>query len=173
MSHNAPICLSDLFFSAHFANSLRTLRLRAFNRKGPKGSAQRSQRKACRTQIAVFVLLAICVAGPRPTVRAETEPSSLPIQYTIALADLAAHKVHVTVTLPPGATERDLQLPVWNALYQVRDFSQYVNWIRAKNHQGGSLPIRLLDKSRWRVSDAVNGAEVEYEILAVLPGPYG
>ncbi|HEV2733093.1 MAG TPA: PDZ domain-containing protein [Terriglobales bacterium] len=173
MSHNAPICLSDLFFSAHFANSLRTLRLRAFKCKGRKGSARSSQRKTSRTRIVGFALLAICVACPTPTVWAETGPSSLPIHYTIALTDLAAHRVHVTITLPPGAAERDLQLPVWNALYQVRDFSQYVNWVRAKNHQGGALPIRLLDKSRWHVSGAANGAEVEYEILAVLPGPYG
>jgi predicted metalloprotease with PDZ domain len=171
MSHSTPICLSDLFFSAHFANFLRTLRLRAFKRKGRKGSAQ--QRKTCRTLIAGFVLLAICLAGPTPTVWAETGPSSLSIQYTIALTNLSAHKVRVTVSLSPGAAERDLQLPVWNALYQVRDFSQYVNWIRAKNHQRGALPIRLLEKSRWRVSGAANGAEVEYEILAMLPGPYG
>ncbi len=31
----------------------------------------------------------------------------------------------------PAAIAHELQLPVWNALYQVRDFSQNMNWIRA------------------------------------------
>jgi hypothetical protein len=35
--------------------------------------------------------------------------------------------------IPPGHETHELQLPVWNALYQVRDFSQYLNWIRAED----------------------------------------
>ena len=81
--------------------------------------------------------------------------------------------MHVTITLPAGAPDRDLQLPVWNALYQVRDFSQFVNWVRAEGPDGQKLRIQLLDKSRWRVSGAENGATVEYETAAVLPGPFG
>jgi predicted metalloprotease with PDZ domain len=161
-------------FSATFA---RALRLKAFDRRHRKESVRCSQSRAHRVRRrlrAIFVLLAICIAFPTHLVFAQiaNTPAAL-IQYTIALADLSAHKLHVTITLPPGAPERDLQLAVWNALYQVRDFSQYVNWIRANNREGTPLPIRLLDKSRWRVSGAANGAEVEYEILAMLPGPYG
>src|SRR5947208_9444682 len=127
-----------------------------------------------RSPLASFVLLAICIARlPQLVFGQIATPPAAPIQYTIALADLLAHKVHVTINLAPGAAERDLQLPVWNALYQVRDFSQYVNWVHARNSAGTPLPVRLLDKSRWRVGDAANGAEVEYEILAMLPGPYG
>lgn len=173
MSHNAPIRLSDLFFAAHFANSLRALRLKAFSHKGRKGRARVSQRESYRTRVASFFLFAIWIAVSIQPACAQVGPSSPPIQYTIALTDLSAHKVHITVTLPPGVAERDVQLPVWNALYQVRDFSQFVNWIKATNGEGRPLPIRSLDKSRWRVSDATNGAEVEYEILAMLPGPYG
>ncbi len=51
------------------------------------------------------------------------------IDYTISLADPTHHHlVEVQIFLPPGAAEREIQLPVWNALYQVRDFAQYVNW---------------------------------------------
>src|SRR5436305_8624967 len=127
-----------------------------------------------RSPLASFVLLAICIARlPQLVFGQIATPPAAPIQYTIALADLLAHKVHVTINLAPGVAERDLQLPVWNALYQIRDFSQYVNWVHARNSAGTPLPIRLLDKSRWRVRGAANGAEVEYEILAMLPGPYG
>jgi predicted metalloprotease with PDZ domain len=64
-------------------------------------------------------------------------------------------------------------LPVWNALYQVRDFAQYVNWVRARSLAGIALPVRQLDKTTWRIDGAGHGLEVEYEILANLPGPYG
>src|SRR5437660_1640181 len=177
MSHSCNTSTHESAFSAYSANSLGSLRLRAFDRKGRKESARCSQRRAHRprhSSLARFLLLAICIAPLKQAVCAQTTATSTaPIQYTVTLADLSAHKVHVTINLAPGASERDLQLPVWNALYQVRDFSQYVNWVKAKNREGTALPIRLLDKSRWRVSGAANGAEIEYEILAMLPGPYG
>jgi predicted metalloprotease with PDZ domain len=79
----------------------------------------------------------------------------------------------VSIALPAGAAERDLQLPVWNALYQVRDFSQFVSWVRAKNSAGRRIAVRLMDKSRWRINGAEGGAQVDYEIFANDPGPYG
>src|SRR5438034_1204907 len=177
MSHSCNISTREPAFSAHSANSLGSLRLRAFDRKGRKESARCSQRRAYRPRrspLASFVLLAICIARlPQLVFGQIATPPAAPIQYTITLADLLAHKVHVTINLAPGAAERDLQLPVWNALYQVRDFSQYVNWVKAKNREGTALPIRLLDKSRWRVSGAANDAEIEYESLAMLPVRYG
>ncbi len=177
MSHSCNTSTHESAFSAYSANSLGAPWLKAFDRKGRKESARCSQRRAYRPRrspLASFVLLAICIARlPQLVFGQIATPPAAPIQYTIALADLLAHKVHVTINLAPGAAERDLQLPVWNALYQVRDFSQYVNWVHARNSAGTPLPVRLLDKSRWRVGDAANGAEVEYEILAMLPGPYG
>src|SRR5437867_13388020 len=177
MSHSCNTSTHESAFSAYSANSLGAHRLKAFDRKGRKESARCSQRRAHRprhSSLARFLLLAICIAPLKQPVFAQTTATSTaPIQYTVTLTDLSAHKVHVTINLAPGASERDLQLPVWNARYQVRDFSQYVNWVHARNSAGTPLPVRLLDKSRWRVGDAANGAEVEYEILAMLPGPYG
>jgi predicted metalloprotease with PDZ domain len=94
------------------------------------------------------------------------------IQYTVSLANPANHLVHVTIVLPPGAAERELQLPVWTSLYQVRDFSQYLNWIKATDNSGRTIPLRELDKSRWNLSGAANGARIDYEILADLGTPY-
>ena len=94
------------------------------------------------------------------------------IHYTVSLANPASHLVHVTIDLPAGAAERELQLPVWNSLYQVRDFSQYLNWVKATDKSGRPLPMRELDKSRWRLSGAENGAEIRYEIQADLGTPY-
>jgi predicted metalloprotease with PDZ domain len=95
------------------------------------------------------------------------------IHYTVSLADTDRHLVRVQLNLPPGEASRELQLPVWNALYQVRDFVQNMNWIRAQDPNGHALPLRQLDKSRWQLDDAQNGAHIEYEVFADTPGPYG
>jgi predicted metalloprotease with PDZ domain len=79
----------------------------------------------------------------------------------------------VQIILPEGATQRELQLPVWNALYQVRDFAQYVNWVRAKDRAGRPLAVAELNKSRWQIEGAAGGAVVEYQIFVDSPGPFG
>jgi predicted metalloprotease with PDZ domain len=96
-----------------------------------------------------------------------------PIRYTVSLARAADHLVEVDIEIPSGAVTRDVQLPVWNALYQVRDFAQYVNWVRAKTKTGDLLQLHQLDKTTWRVDGADTGVRVTYEIAADLPGPYG
>jgi predicted metalloprotease with PDZ domain len=93
--------------------------------------------------------------------------------YTLTLSNPRQHLVEVQILLPEGAAQRELQLPVWNALYQVRDFAQYIDWVRAKDRAGRTLSVRQLDKSRWQVSGAEGGAVVEYEIFSDTPGPFG
>ena len=94
------------------------------------------------------------------------------IHYTISLANPEKHLVEVTIDLPPGPADRELQLPVWNALYQVRDFSQYMNWIRAES-AGKSLMLTQLNKSRWKIIGAETGARVQYEMFSDTADPYG
>jgi predicted metalloprotease with PDZ domain len=93
--------------------------------------------------------------------------------YTISLANPEEHLVEVQIILPEGAAQRELQLPVWNALYQVRNFAQYVNWVRAKDRAGRPLPLRELNDSRWKISGAEGGAVVEYQIYVDSFGPFG
>lgn len=95
------------------------------------------------------------------------------VSYSVSLASPAQHLVEVQIILPPGAAQHELQLPVWNALYQVRDFSQYVNWIRAKDRAGKDLAVHENDKSRWEIQGTAGGAVVEYQIYADSPGPFG
>ena len=95
------------------------------------------------------------------------------VRYTVSLSDRDRHLVHVTMELPPGREERELQLPVWNALYQVRDFSQYMNGLRATDDKGRGLAISAITPSRWRIAGAATGVRVEYEIFTDNPDPYG
>src|ERR1700691_4897150 len=100
-------------------------------------------------------------------------PSNATTNYTISLANPGQHLVEVQIFLPAGSAQRELQLPVWNALYQVRDFAKYVNWLRAKDRAGHTLAIRELDTSRWRIPGPQDGAPVEYQIFVDSPGPFG
>ena len=95
------------------------------------------------------------------------------VAYTVSLDSPEQHLVQVQIILPPGHTERELQLPVWNALYQIRDFAQWVNWVRAKDRAGKDLPIRQINDSRWRLEGATDGAVVEYQIYVDSFGPFG
>lgn len=70
------------------------------------------------------------------------------------------------MVLPQGGT---VQMPVWNALYQVRDFSQYVESFRASDAEGRTVPALKLDKTTWSVPGA---KRVEYDIVLDTPGPY-
>jgi len=114
-----------------------------------------------------LLLIAVLLAAAIPA-RAAT-----PIEYTVKLAEARRHLVHVGIHLPEGAAERDLQLPVWNALYQVRDFAQYVVSVSCHASEGPALAVRKLDKTTWRISGAQKGADFEYDIVANLPGPFG
>lgn len=100
-------------------------------------------------------------------------PCSAVTHYTITLADPARHLVEIQILLPAGPAARQLQLPVWNALYQIRDFAQYINWVRAKDRAGRSLEVVKLNKSRWRVAGTEAGAVIEYQMFVDSPGPFG
>jgi predicted metalloprotease with PDZ domain len=106
-------------------------------------------------------------------IAAALAPANAATTYTISLADPDQHLVEVQIILPEGPAHRELQLPVWNALYQVRDFAQYVNWVRAKDRAGRTLAVHEADKSRWQIEGAQAGAEVEYQIYVDSPGPFG
>lgn len=111
--------------------------------------------------VAVLIFIALFASAQTPS----------PIRYTVSLATPSSHLVQVTLQLGPGASDRELQMPVWTSLYQVRDFSQYINWVKASNGTG-SLALRKLDKSRWLVSGAAQGAEIRYEIFSDQGTPY-
>src|SRR5690348_11371111 len=82
--------------------------------------------------------------------------------YAITLVDPAAHLLQVKMVVPPGASVHRLQLPVWNALYQVRDFSQYVTALQAHSQSGQELSVRAVNKSCWQVAGTAQGAVIEY-----------
>lgn len=71
--------------------------------------------------------------------------------YRIELADIAAHRYRVTLTLTSPAAEQDFSLPVWiPGSYLVREFAKHLSRLSAR--QGGrELAVEQLDKASWRV----------------------
>jgi predicted metalloprotease with PDZ domain len=95
-----------------------------------------------------------------------------PATYRISLSKRSEHVVRVEAHFPATASmSRDVQLPVWNALYQVRDFAQYVRRVYAHTDSNWPLAVRALDKTTWHV-DGDGAFTFEYEILADTPGPF-
>ncbi len=121
----------------------------------------------------VFVWFAVLLWLPAEAQNSPSRSQHAPVRYIVSLANRPEHRVRVKILLGFGPCERDVQLPVWNALYQVRDFSQYVNWVTAKTAAGQPVPVQKLDKTTWHLSGITQGAEIEYEIFADQSGPFG
>ena len=90
--------------------------------------------------------------------------------YNVTLADARRQLLRVHMTIAPTSPKLEVQLPVWNAVYQVRDFAEHVNWLRATDAAGKSVTIHKLDKTTWSAPNATN---IEYEIAAIDSGPFG
>ena len=95
------------------------------------------------------------------------------LDYAITLADAVHHRVHVSMTYDPESGGNRVQLPVWNALYQVRDFSKNLTAFRASGPSGEQLPVRQLDKANWEFRPKPGWVVVDYDIVLDEGGPFG
>jgi predicted metalloprotease with PDZ domain len=103
----------------------------------------------------------------RPTAAVE------PIRYLISLENPEQHILGVEMDIPPGRPSYQLQLPVWNALYQIRDFVQYLSSMSADDPAGHRLVITELNASRWKLMGTEPGVRIRYQMRVDNPGPYG
>jgi predicted metalloprotease with PDZ domain len=96
--------------------------------------------------------------------------ASATISYQLSLTDPAQHLFHVTINIPDVHGEVRVQMPAWNALYEIRDFSSRIERVGAFS---GSHPLELekVDKLTWRVrGDGM--VTVRYAIYWDSPGPF-
>ena len=99
-------------------------------------------------------------------------PARATIEYTVSLAHPDRHVIGVTMRVPNVRDRVTVQMPAWNALYQIRDFSSHMTQVTAKDDEGRSLPLRKIDKQTWIATG--NGAvTINYSILWDEPGPFG
>jgi predicted metalloprotease with PDZ domain len=116
-------------------------------------------------------------------------PLQATIRYEVSLAHPEQHLFHVSMTIPDVEAEVLVQIPAWNALYQIRDFSAHIQQVEVRraalqpaNDTGHAATapdtvapsIEKIDKLTWRIkSHAGQGAiTVRYAIYWDEPGPF-
>jgi len=75
------------------------------------------------------------------------------------------------MVIPDVRQEVTVQLPAWNALYQVRDFAHHLQDVTATDGTGKSLGATKLDKQSWRIAGA-GTVVVQYSTYWDEPGPF-
>jgi predicted metalloprotease with PDZ domain len=97
-------------------------------------------------------------------------PSQAIISYEISLAHRSQHLFHVTMTIPDVHGELHLQMPAWNALYEIRDFSSHIQLVEASvNSQ--PLSLEKVDKQTWSIHGD-GEINVRYAIYWDSAGPF-
>ena len=125
------------------------------------------------------VLLFVCAAGPnlsaetQVTCSSPTQAQPQPTEYFVSLTDAENHLAHVSVRLSEGAEARDLNMPVWNAVYQVRNFAANVENVRALDASGGAVKVVQTQTSQWHITAPAGCVVVRYDIHLDTPGPFG
>jgi len=123
--------------------------------------------------IAILAAGGTCPAVTRVTCDAPRDAQPQPTEYFVSLADAPAHIAHVSIRLPQFEGRTILNLPVWNALYQVRNFAAHVEDVRGDGGFGSPVDIRQTSTSTWDISGASGCAVVHYDIYLDVPGPFG
>lgn len=101
---------------------------------------------------------------------AARESSGEPIRYEISVAHPESHLFHITMTVPASDGELTVQMPSWNALYQIRDFSSHIQQVEA--HVGEeAVPIEKIDKQTWKIR-ATGLVRIDYAIYWDDAGPF-
>ncbi len=100
-----------------------------------------------------------------------TQPE--PTEYFVSLADAAAHLAHVSIRLQGDNGVRTLDMPVWNALYQVRNFAANIENVRALDASGTAAGVVNNKTSEWQIVGPPGCVVVSYDIHLDSPGPFG
>jgi predicted metalloprotease with PDZ domain len=92
------------------------------------------------------------------------------IRYDVSLAHPEQHLFHVTMNIPDVEDHVIVQIPAWNALYQIRDFSAHIQKVEAQQGEK-PLAVEKIDKQTWRIS-AHGTVTVQYATYWDEPGPF-
>ena len=111
--------------------------------------------------LALFVLVFTSLAAA---------PAPAAIQYTISIDHPERHVFTVEMVIPDVKGSVTVQMPAWNALYQIRDFSSHMRQVSAQA-DGKSSPIEKLDKQTWSATGD-GTIKVRYETCWDEPGPF-
>ena len=99
-----------------------------------------------------------------------TSSAGATIRYTVSLEHPERHIFHVSMEIPDATGEVTVQMPAWNALYQIRDFSAHLREVAAF---AGSekLPLEKIDKQTWHIVGK-GTITLKYASYWDEPGPF-
>ncbi len=98
-------------------------------------------------------------------------PAHATIDYTVSVAHPERHVFYVTMYVPNVRNLLTLQMPAWNALYQIRDFSSHMMQVSARDDENHALPLVKIDKQTWQVNSS-GTVTITYPIYWDEPGPF-
>ncbi|MGH9794427.1 MAG: M61 family metallopeptidase [Candidatus Acidiferrales bacterium] len=98
-------------------------------------------------------------------------PAAATIEYRVSVAAPSEHILRVTMTIPDVKSAVDVQMPAWNALYQIRDFASRVMDVKAHDANGKPLAVAKSDTMTWRISGG-KSVVVSYGVLWDEQGPF-
>jgi len=133
------------------------------------------------SRVAALIFVIACVflcpahfwAATPVSCSSPASPHAEPVEYFVSLADADRHLAHVSIRLPNGAGIRTLEMPVWNALYQVRNFAANVEAVHAQDASGAAATVVNSKVSEWQISAPPGCIVVSYDIHLATPGPFG
>jgi len=100
-----------------------------------------------------------------------SRPANATISYSISVDHPENHLFRVAMTIPGVHDNVTIQMPAWNATYQIRDFASRIQNLRATDKDAKQLPVKKIDKQTWIISGSTQ-IEVAYEIFWDEPGPF-
>ena len=92
------------------------------------------------------------------------------IYYSVSLDHPEQHLFQVSMTIPDVSESVTVQMPAWNALYQIRDFASHVQQVQALTGDQ-PVPVEKMDKQTWRITGS-GTITVRYSTFWDEPGPF-
>lgn len=96
-----------------------------------------------------------------------------PTEYFVSLAENQHHMAHVSIRFAQTNGTLTLAIPVWNALYQVRDFAANIENVRASGADGQRVPVVQSKTSEWQIGASGPCIVIDYDIHLDAGGPFG
>jgi predicted metalloprotease with PDZ domain len=121
----------------------------------------------------VFLFMARSYGATSVTCSSPTRVQPQPTEYFVSLVEPASHLAHVSIRLREGSGIRVLDMPVWNALYQVRNFAANIENVRAQDASGAAATVVNSKTSEWQITAPAGCVVVSYDIHLNSPGPFG
>ena len=129
--------------------------------------------------VALLLFPLAASAATQVTCESPANPQRESTEYFVSLADSANHLAHVSVRLNNVHQTQVLEMPVWNALYQVRNFAANIENVRVDpatyEAMGGTnvTLLRNVKTSQWEVGGPLPCVVVSYDVHLDSPGPFG